>query len=514
MNSLPQEITSLITSNLEPPLSPYASISRQFQHAIEHDTFNSITTNSDSFQSEFASAFSDDPNKVHRRGLLRSLEYNIVLASPSKKRMRKMQSTAEKEENDKIFTREVKKLFEFFKSWNDEDPGVKLTITPMAKCDLYAAGGVQGMKDQLKEIGFDGAEMELIPAAGVIRHLDIGCGPGRRIDPAGLRILAKATPKLTGFDMWFYPVGKRLMDERRRWRSRLADSLLSLATTNGMLEHLTMLRIFIADKEPWNQNCEPGRLVQEGGRDRLSVAIRKISQLPALKELILQGQHIISSELFEDRDGKDSGTWPSLTSIELSMSLISPDGHWAIAGNPDSQEPLSEEEEDESDVGDDESQIASEDSNTSDYVSEAKWRRENGEFPQHFFRGQPVDSVLEPVMAAMARATTRMPKLEFIKFYIQGGYPLATITVEYYGPGNTAWVPDDHPDREGNWEAVNSTSAGPRWILYLNQGFWRWTIPRELKTALVESVGEGNVRLMRTWTDDDTQVSEIEVERF
>ncbi|KAK3986186.1 hypothetical protein QBC44DRAFT_403027 [Cladorrhinum sp. PSN332] len=507
MDKLPLEVMLEILSHLSPPpecswqptppLAPYASISRRFQHVVESRILSGSTlkVSSDDLET-FTSAFSDIPQKIHRRAMLRSLRYIVKLPPPSAGELRRMPDGAEKAVNNKVWTQGIVRLFDFLATWESVHQrvgtggsGVSLEIGAWSMADQVGPRGFVSLRNRFTEVGFDadflidcdGGRRDGLSQVGVIRHLEIGNGPYRRVDPTAAGVLARALPNLRGLTLWFYPVGQKMLEDRKKWRRDLAESLIVCA--EGLV-HLTTFNLLVMDREP-QQECEPGRLVEEGERDELSFALRKVSQLPALRELSLGGQQILSRDLFEDGGGEDSGSWPSLVDVVVAMSWITPHGRWAITGDPGSVDALSEDEEEETE----EPEPGSNDSDTSDHVSQHTWSpREEGFIHEYTFRSEPVESILEPFLTAMARATTRMPKLQHIKLHMGDFTGLATIMVEYHGPGQD----------------------GPRWIINLHEGFANWEIPPQLKAALVESAaGEGgNVHLIRTRLQENSDGEE------
>ena len=105
-------------------------------------------------------------------------------------------------------------------------------------------------------------------------------------------------------------------------------------------------------------------------------------------------------QLFEDRG--PTATWPSLTDLQLHMSITTPDGRWYFTGDVWSAEMAPDDLED----GPDESAATfdSADSDTSDFALAHAWDKENGITPYCSFRLKPDNATFDPFMTAMVRA--------------------------------------------------------------------------------------------------------------
>ncbi|KAK3986396.1 hypothetical protein QBC44DRAFT_373195 [Cladorrhinum sp. PSN332] len=495
MNSLPAELTDMIISYLpDGPLANYATVSQQWQQAIEDRTFASITVSSDvvsfgGFKSAFACNSRHGPRRQH---IVRSIQFRVILPSPSDKRLHKMQSTKEAAENNVVYTRAMVDMFSFLSAW----PAGRyaLAISARSLRDDYqgnmqwASSGIWTIRNNFEAVGFDANVLASIPGgklAEVQQVHELACASewrGRRIAPAVLGVLGKALPNIEQMEFCFYPVGRRLMDLRRVERSSLANALLSLETN---LNHLTSLKLEWQDSDPLNQQFPPGNMIDQesGGRDTLSVALRRVSQLPSLRKLELEGSHILTPEIFDDMEGRDSGAWPSLEILWIyMMSTTTPDGGWYVTGDPNSEEPGSEDG-DSSDY-EAESVINSDDSDVSDFAPERKWERRDGMSPAHEFRALPNEEKFVPFMLAMTKAIARMPKIRNVEVVT---HPMMTST--YYAPGEHIRTEDS--------VLFSGPRRNPRWVFYLEQGFVRWDFPTELKDALTQEVGAGNVLVRR-----------------
>lgn len=116
MDQLPPEILSLIVSHLErDTIGPYASVSRQWQVAVENITFRQVRLDSvdlDHFQKLFSIP--------HRRAALAGLQYIAFLPTYSDDRCAKFERRRERDANNAAFTEAVVALFTILKSWEQE----------------------------------------------------------------------------------------------------------------------------------------------------------------------------------------------------------------------------------------------------------------------------------------------------------------------------------------------------------------------------------------------------------
>jgi len=165
--------------------------------------------------------------------------------------------------------------------------------------------------------------------------------------------------------------------------------------------------------------------------------MRYISQLPSLRHLKPMGCHILSSEVFGNPadDVSGLGSWPSLETFELHISLVTPNGRWNFDGNPEdvweSEERVDNQTDEE--FGD----FDSAGSDTSDWVPELVWEREGGMAPSCEFRSTPGPKTLTPFLVSMAKAVTRMPALRRLELETCRDSGIAHLSSCHYGLGIT-----------------------------------------------------------------------------
>lgn len=119
MDQLPPEIVALVVSFLdEGNVGAYATISRQWQVAIENVTFRRLRV-----QSSELALFSERLAHPHRRAALGEIAYEVILPAYSVDRCAKFERRREREANNAAFNEAIVELFALLKSWEEEDGG-------------------------------------------------------------------------------------------------------------------------------------------------------------------------------------------------------------------------------------------------------------------------------------------------------------------------------------------------------------------------------------------------------
>ncbi len=487
MDKLPAELIHAIASHLTPPLAGYATISSTWQHAIESRTFASVTAYSGvvlfgQFKAVFAA--------VRRRTLLRNLAFYARLPLRDEDGIIEEPLTRQEvAEDDVAYTHALVALFSFLSTWKYEGHA-RLTIalravTPLPVddgfgCDFpnYTPELSVAMKS-LPAVGFSRNALEKsggLPTVPVVCSFTAGCF-GRHLDPAAIPLVARALPNIGTMRYAYHPSTRRLPDLRRTERLALANALSSIARAD--LRLLTMLTIYCVDEDPFNEAFNPPSLIgPTPSRDHLSVAFRHISQLPCLRHLCLRGYHVVGSELFEDPGspvGDSAPTWPALVQLELSISVITPDGRWYFSG--------------------DESNAYYDDDYDSNPYEVAAWEDVLGEDdsrePRYRFRSTPDSATFTPFIMSLVCAVARMPVLRKLEFEAPWDCSRPGIRVYYFGAGERRGC-DTLSLAEQAFHAARLEKS--RWVLTLrNYPEAQWLIPPELRAALTRSTGEGCV---------------------
>jgi len=492
MDKILLELVSLIAAQLEPPLAVYATLSSQWQHAVELRNFFSIQTDSDDVEFDrFRSIFA----APRRQKLLRSLLFCVRLPSPSEKRIRKLQSRREAAANCLVYTRALVALFSYLHTWELQGRAqLALEVTVSSPMDNYANTeyGHKGepiwkIRNRFREVSLDAEVLEEsggIPRVPVVSAFAAGWRPGRRVDSAAMPLLAKALPNARKMDWAFYPLPRRMPRARKFERLSLANALFSTASVD--MRQLTTLHIHCEDADPLNDGFDPTKLVDHrSGRDDLSNAFRHLSQLPSLRRLRLTGCHIVGKQMFEDRD--PAATWPSLTDLQLHMSITTPDGRWYFTGDVWSAEMAPDDLEDDPDES--AATFDSADSDMSDFAPAHTWEKENGNTPYCSFRLKPDGGTFDPFMTAKVRAVAHMPVLRRLELCLSNS-SRSGVDANYFGPKEPG-----KGDMSDGGEAFHTAYLDQsRWVLFLRGDFDApWTLSPALRTALTRTSGEGCV---------------------
>lgn len=116
MDQLPPELISVIVSHLDrEAIGPYASLSRQWQVAVESITFRHLRLDSTDLNQ-----FQRRLSIQHRRAALETLDYFASLPAYSDDRCAKVERRREREANNAAFTEAVNSLFTILKNWEED----------------------------------------------------------------------------------------------------------------------------------------------------------------------------------------------------------------------------------------------------------------------------------------------------------------------------------------------------------------------------------------------------------
>lgn len=92
----------------------YATISRQWQYAIEYQTFREITVKSTEIETLSRIVIN------HRPRLLKQIKLNVILPTYTDADCAIFETEEDKQANDNVFTKAIKDLFALLGSWYDE----------------------------------------------------------------------------------------------------------------------------------------------------------------------------------------------------------------------------------------------------------------------------------------------------------------------------------------------------------------------------------------------------------
>ncbi|KAL8850126.1 MAG: hypothetical protein Q9221_004943 [Calogaya cf. arnoldii] len=210
--------------------------------------------------------------------------------------------------------------------------------------------------------------------------------------------------------------------------SELALALPSLSTLP--LEDLTIASFH---EEPSNQHFTlPSALDPSAATDHLSLALHTLSQSSRLPHIKFD-PIIISPDLYWLVNPTTPPVWPNLRGHQVAFNMTAPDGTWYFVRDPSKPEDKDEGDGD-SDDADGETEIDSDpdfdygsdsffstSSSCPDDFDEGREERADGDYPIHSFRDLPLESRINPLLLAMARAAACMPKLRHMSLTSTGG---------------------------------------------------------------------------------------------
>ncbi|KAF4541602.1 uncharacterized protein LTHEOB_8597 [Lasiodiplodia theobromae] len=369
-------------------LPPYACVSRPWQHAIERRTFEAVTIDSNHV-ADLARVL-----VAHRRHLLRVLTYNLVIPPYVQKNI--------------AATRAIHDLFALLSSWGVDAAGQTMRLN---------IGIAYPDRPQTFQpvVVFD--DVEELPSITHITELEFVRHQRCNFDSPSAARLAAKLPCLVKAWLSIHD-DPQLMStaERRAMRLSLAQALPALTSSS-----LTSLHIDAPDCAPQDEAFEPPRLSDAGGAaDPLSLALHRLSLSPHLATLRISGALTIDPSLFwpppppPDAGGSTTPppSWPSLTTLVVKFSMVAPDGGWYFTGAP-GQVPPDDNDSDDDSLDSDPSWDFGATQRTSTRAIAA------GMYPTRWFRRTPDAARINPLFLAVARAASRMPRLEWLEVSVR-----------------------------------------------------------------------------------------------
>ncbi|KAI6819125.1 hypothetical protein KC340_g13915 [Hortaea werneckii] len=387
---LPPELLAHIVSYLAPegPLSPYASISRDWQYAVEAHTFSSLRFETDGL-TNFECLVAD--SCVNRRAAVKSINFTAVLPTYDDIACAQFEKEADKQANNESFSESIQRLFSALAKCDDvaNPRPIKLLLhAPYSPMD-------RGHRDHMQPIRSDkGSENGLL---------------GQSTD----------WPRL-----WKYEMQRNALGDLYEHSHAVRSVIMELMDPGPLNETFTLPDV---------------RGESEDG-DALSMQLSRYLKSEHLVNVQLDGPIVVGPELFSLSGGEGATVWPSLERFLLSFSTHRPDGGWYFerdpTTSPESIDPDEEawegsESEEESDSAFDSDESFFEvDPAKPDHYNEAKEERLQGFKPINCFRTQP-NAHLEAFLGTMAVAVGRMPKL---RYFAAGADVAHCKRTEYAGP--------------------------------------------------------------------------------
>ncbi|KAI8208205.1 hypothetical protein K4K52_001519 [Colletotrichum sp. SAR 10_76] len=369
--------------------------------------------------------FDEDFSDPLRRAQVRVLHYKILLPPISEKRIKKFQSRKEAAANSVAITQALLDLFTRLHVWDSaseagEESGIKLvtkiesSYQPPAEDDYIHDGApIWYFRNDLKYLGLEESLLlssGLLPEVCAISHVHVKTGQ-YRLHPSLLVVLTKSLPALRRLTFKLTMPTRRYMFQRREIRCALADAM-----RDASLDHLEVLEIRLYDGAPEDERFRLDVLTNSEGQDDLSMAIRDMLKLPKLREASFLGSWILSPSAFQT----DTSFGPRLEHLSFEITPVTPDGKWLVTGNiedawenndrPSTEETLAA--------------LDSQDSDATDYIPDHSWFREDGNYPQCFFRYTFDSRTFDPLLVSLAQGVRNMPVLRELKLVMYQGVHL------------------------------------------------------------------------------------------
>ncbi|KAL9628113.1 MAG: hypothetical protein Q9204_006102 [Flavoplaca sp. TL-2023a] len=446
MDGLPQELIALIASFLErrddypedvfprpkpaaSKLPPYATISRKWQLAIECRTFNSIHLKSNEL-SHRAQALTG-----HRRVFISALSFDVVLPEYDDHRCAKFEIQEEMEANNQASTNAMQALFDLLKSWepdstHEQSRSIALAISaiysPMDEWHRPARKAEEdhwnwdiGRRADLWEHRYEHSLIRLLeqanlPSLAIISSLDITTD-SRHLEPRSAALLAMKLPQARTLKF-------HLFDNQSKHPNNNQSARYDFATTVSKLCRPSLrefqLKYYLED--PSNHYFSPPSILlpSEPSVDHLSLALHTLSLSQNLTSLSLDPV-CISPSIYWPSSLTDPPSWPNLRHHFVEFEMTTPDGKWYFVRDPSA--PI-DDDENEGDSPDRDAPPSTDSDSDPDTNSEAsripdtyRERREavaTGDWPVRMFRTLPDETLINPLLIAMARAAGQMPKLQ------------------------------------------------------------------------------------------------------
>jgi hypothetical protein len=458
LNSLPPELLgriSLLILAQQDQVAEYATISRAWQHTIEHHTFSHLTLVNDELNL-FKSAVLESTYE-YRRLAVRHVDFSVNLPSYDDHACGRFERQADRQINDQVLSKALADLFVALKKLN---VGGSPRPIGLHLRDFYSAmdhdrrersrlgedilARRRGQRHDLFELRYRDSYLQLldpenIPQLYNVASLKVAGDGKRKLAPAIFAGLMSRLPDVATVDCSFWDNERRRPDRRRHLRSQLAEQLETLATP----KRLKKFSLIFVNRQPSNSNFVDADIrgsFHPSQTDDLSTALRLFSKAaPCLTNLIFGGPISVGPELFKSLEETDADTekrWRVLESIYVWLSPIRPDGGWYVELDPERDTESSDEEEgDIYEEGDDDDEhgyrsgASSSSYDSSDsffesdqlppdsygYEDEKRDERLNGDEPSSSkFRTKPTLE-LEALFLAAASAASQMPMLRHMR---------------------------------------------------------------------------------------------------
>ncbi|KAL9041899.1 MAG: hypothetical protein Q9180_000968 [Flavoplaca navasiana] len=309
------------------------------------------------------------------------------------------------EANNQALTNAMQALFNLLKSWEPD------STHEQSRCI--------GKRADLWEHRYEHSLIRLLehanlPSVAIISSLDIA-SDSRHLEPRSAALLATKLPqaRTVKFD---------LFDNQRKHPNNNKSARYDFATAVSKLCRPSLrefqMKYYLED--PSNHYFSPPNVLHpsETSLDHLSLALHTLSLSQNLTSLSLDPV-CISPSIYWPSGLADPPYWPNIRHHFVGFQMTTPDGRWYFVRDPSA--PI-DDDEGGGDSSDPDAPPSTDSDSDPDTNSEAsripdtyRERREavaNGDWPVRMFRTLPDETMINPLLMAMARAAGQMPKLQ------------------------------------------------------------------------------------------------------
>jgi hypothetical protein len=432
-----------------------ACISRTWQAVVEGLTFHTLTL------TEHDLADAARIITPARQRLVRQMHFNIQLDSYEEEARWRVESAAEQERNNEVFTAAVRNIFNTVRDWDPEPyhSGQKLSLSievwSPTDIDRLSAEAAEELVQRLPFSPLRRYEASLIrfldsadtlPTLEHVTELTIqrlppdpgrGRNLYRAVDPATASLLVSKCPNLDSLSLHLMDWPRAATEERKRRRKTLA------AAIDNLPKDLCTLHLAYRGSAPRDENCDPPNLLDPGEtEDALSLSLRRFYRRRTTTHVFISNT-ILGQEFFIPEGGADeerneqaveddgSEEWwydhgePSeeLNDLIVHWAKVTPDGRWLFQRHEgkNAEQVVFDEFDDasnskETEEGDGEEPAAGPTDPNPELDDPAYTRK-------HRFRIVPVRELMNPLLKAMARTMSKLPLLSTFEWSVSSDYP-------------------------------------------------------------------------------------------
>jgi hypothetical protein len=223
---LPPELLAEVISNLDTDLAQYLTVSREWQAAIERQTFAEIKLNTSERLAEFHEIVAKNR---WRRTCLRRVEVIVQLEAYSVEARPRFETAEEHARNNTIFVHWVRAVLKSLALWSEQDRAdVGLWLQAQSPSDLLDRQRLRAARMEpetdLLQARFEHSylyvsqnDLEDLASVNAVTFLLV-TGPHRMINPASCSYLAAKLPRLRKAELALSDNEKRYPELRKRNR--------------------------------------------------------------------------------------------------------------------------------------------------------------------------------------------------------------------------------------------------------------------------------------------------------